>query len=708
MSRKKDWMDPEENGLKRDRDPVKSQSQAKEEKESPARGDLPREENSVDPTFTPKKNTTKLSGTLPPAGNSPRQRNADLSSEAKSPRSSDREYRDHRDYRDYEDETAAILREAMRGDTLAKEALIMDARENASAKIAEQIAEQITEQIAEQLAEHISEQIAEHIECIAETTEERLTDECVSLEREEDEDDGENASHVDIYAEPEELYAEVEDEVLDAEEEITEETVEEATREAIEEVTADIEEEEEILAEQRPQEMERKFEYLEALLDERRYADFRQELEELNPVDAADFFSELKPKRIPAVFQLLDTDTAAPVVTELDVEVQGRIITAMTDREISFIVEEMALDDTTEMLKELPANMVHRIMKNATPETRTDINRLLAYPERSAGSVMTAEFIDLRRDMTCAEAIARIRKTGVDKETVYVAYVVDAQRVLQGAVPLKDLLFASADDLIEDIMDEDIICASTMDDQETVASTVAKYGMLAIPIVDREYRLVGIVTVDDAMEVMETETTEDIEKMAAISPTDKPYLRTGVFETWKKRVPWLLLLMLSATFTSTILAHFESVLDAATLSLAVFVPMLMGTGGNASSQTSVTVIRGLSLGEIEPRDILRVLWKELCVSAICGLTVAVACFAKTMLVDLKLVFTPETIEVAAIVSITMFCAVVFAKLMGVLFPIGAKRVGLDPAVMASPFITTVVDTLTLLIYVWIAMAVLNI
>ena len=517
------------------------------------------------------------------------------------------------------------------------------------------------------------------------------------------------ADHVDIYAEPAELYEDAdEDEVLDAEEEITEETVEEAIVEAIEEVEADIEEEEEILAEQRPQEMERKFAYLEDLLDTRHYADFRDELAELNPVDAAEFFDELEPKRIPAVFKLLDKDTAAAVFAELEIEEQERIITAMTDREISLMVEELALDDTTEMLKELPANMVRRIMKNATPETRTDINRLLAYPEDSAGSVMTAEFIDLRRDMTCAEAIARIRKTGVDKETVYVAYVVDDHRVLQGAVPLKDLLFASADDLIEDIMDEEIICASTMDDQETVANTVAKYGMLAIPIVDREYRLVGIVTVDDAMDVMETEATEDIEKMAAILPTDKPYLRTTVFETWKKRVPWLLLLMLSATFTSTILARFESVLDAATLSLAVFVPMLTGTGGNASSQTSVTVIRGLSLGEIEPRDIFRVLWKELRVAAVCGLTVAAACFAKTMLVDLKLVFTVDTVEVALIVSVTMFCAVVFAKLMGVLLPIGAKKVGLDPAVMASPFITTVVDTLTLLIYVGIAVAVLPI
>ena len=257
-------------------------------------------------------------------------------------------------------------------------------------------------------------------------------------------------------------------------------------------------------------------------------------------------------------------------------------------------------------------------------------------------------------------------------------------------------------------MDEDIICASTMDDRETVANTVSKYDMLAIPIVDREYRLVGIVTVDDAMDVMETEATEDIEKMAAISPTDKPYLRTGVFETWRKRVPWLLLLMLSATFTSTILAHYESVLDTAIISLAVFVPMLTGTGGNASSQTSVTVIRGLSLGEIELRDILRVLWKELRVATVCGLTVAAACFVKTMLVDLRLNFDHASLMVACTVAITMFCAVLLAKIMGVLLPIGAKRVGLDPAVMASPFITTVVDTLTLLIYVVVAATVMGI
>ncbi len=484
------------------------------------------------------------------------------------------------------------------------------------------------------------------------------------------------------------------------------ETLKEEYEEYEEEAAEEADEETE--TEQRAHEMENKFQDLITMLDEKHYTDFRRELSELNPVDAADFFYELPPKRIPTVFKLLDKNTAADVFAELDVDAQERIITAMTDRELSVIIEDLALDDAVDMLEELPANIVRRIMKSATPETRVDINRLLAYPEDSAGSLMTAEFIDLRAEMTCAEAIDHIRRTGIDKETVYVAYVTDAHRMLEGIVPLKELLFASPHELIRDIMDPDVICASTMDEPEAVAQTIAKYDMLALPIVDREGRLVGIVTVDDAMDVMEAEATEDIEKMAAISPTDKPYLKTGVWETWKKRIPWLLLLMISATFTSVILAKFESVLDAATISLAVFVPMLTGTGGNASSQTSVTIIRGLSLGEIEMRDIFRVLWKEIRVAAVCGLTVAAACFVKTMLVDFGLQFTVENVNAAVIVCITMFSAVMLAKIMGVLLPIGAKRIGFDPAVMASPFITTIVDTLTILIYVGIASLVLPI
>ncbi|MBE6585890.1 MAG: magnesium transporter [Ruminococcaceae bacterium] len=450
-----------------------------------------------------------------------------------------------------------------------------------------------------------------------------------------------------------------------------------------------------------------KFEELIEMLDTKHYTDFRAEMEDINPVDAADFFNELPEARIPAVFKLLKKDTAADVFAELDSDVQERIISAMTDREISVILEDLALDDAVDLVEELPANMVHRIMKNATKETRSGINRFLSYPEDSAGSIMTAEFISLRRSMTCAEAISHIRKRGVDSETVYVAYVTDRSRVLHGIVPLRALLFAQDDEIIEDIMDPDVICASTLDDRETVAQTISKYGMLALPIVDGERRLVGLVTVDDAMDVMETEATEDIEKMAAILPTDKPYLKTGVWETWRKRVPWLLLLMLSATFTSTILARFETILDAATVSLAVFVPMLTGTGGNASGQTSATIIRGLSLGEIELRDLLRVLWKEIRVAFVCGITVAAACFAKTMLVDFRLDFTASNVEATLAVCLTMLSAVVLAKIMGVLLPLGAKRVGLDPAVMASPFITTVVDTLTILIYVGVATLILH-
>lgn len=460
-------------------------------------------------------------------------------------------------------------------------------------------------------------------------------------------------------------------------------------------------------SEQHTQEVEDTYESLIGLLNRRHYVDFRTRLEELQPVEIAEFFAELPATRLPAVFKLLTKDQAADVFAELDVEEQQRIINVLSDRELSVIVEDLALDDAVDMLEELPANIVHRVMHNACPETRAAINRFLAYPEDSAGSVMTAEFISLRRDMTCAQAIDHIRKNGIDKETVYVAYVTDAARVLQGIVPLRTLLFASSEELIGDIMDENVICASTLDDQETVATLISRYDMLALPIVDREHRLVGIVTVDDAIDVMETEVTEDIEKMAAIVPTDKPYLKTGVFETWKKRIPWLLLLMVSATFTSTILNHFEASLAALPI-LTVFVPMLMDTGGNAGGQTSVTIIRGMSVGDIEPSDVWRILWKELRVALLCGVTVGAACFIKTMLVDFRLSFTGENIRVSLVVCATIAVAILIAKLIGTLLPIGAKKLGFDPAVMASPFITTIVDTLTLLIYFGIAAVCLGI
>ena len=442
------------------------------------------------------------------------------------------------------------------------------------------------------------------------------------------------------------------------------------------------------------------FEDLETLLDNKKYSDFVRELEKLNPIDAADFFENLPPKRIPAVFRLLKKDSAAEVFAELDTPIQERIITAMTDREISVIVEDLFLDDAVDMLSEMPANIVRRIKKNTTPETRAQINRLLAYPEDSAGSVMTSEFVDLRKSMTVSEAIKHIRQTGIDKETVYTAYVVDDRRILEGIVSFKDLLFSPRDALIGDIMEPNIIYANTLDDQETVADIIAKYNLLSLPIVDRESRLVGIVTVDDALDVLEEETTEDIEKMAAILPTDKPYMRTSVWENFTKRIPWLLLLMLTATFTGTIITLLEGRIEAYQfpLVLTAFIPMLMSTGGNAGGQSSVTVIRALSLGEIEPKDILRVVWKEVRIALLCGLTVFVACFIKTWAIDCKFNTDPQHLMIAAAVSATVFVAILLAKLIGAILPIGAKVIKLDPSVMASPFITTIVDTLTLLVY----------
>ena len=456
----------------------------------------------------------------------------------------------------------------------------------------------------------------------------------------------------------------------------------------------------------REEQIEEQFETLGEMLDAKKYAEFARTISELNPVDVADFFLELSPKRIPGVFKLLKKDISAEVFAELDSDVQEKIISAMTDREISFIIEELAVDDAVDMLDELPANMVARIMRNASAETRAEINRFLAYPDFSAGSVMTAEYVDLRANMTCSRAIEHVRRTGVDKETVYIAYVTDASRVLQGTVSFKDLIFSDGDKLVGEIMETDIIYATTHDDKEYVADTISKYGLLALPIVDKENRLVGIVTVDDAIEVIQDAATEDIEMMAGITPSDKSYMKTGVWETWKKRFPWLLVLMISAIFSSAIITHYESAIGTYAI-LTAFFPMLMNTGGNAGSQSSVAIIRALSLDEIERGDFFRVVWKEFRVSLICGLGLSVACYIKTILIDFACQFTSENLIIAAIISVTAFFAVVVAKIIGTMLPMGAKKIGLDPAVMASPFITTIVDTITLVIYFGIASKVLN-
>lgn len=455
-------------------------------------------------------------------------------------------------------------------------------------------------------------------------------------------------------------------------------------------------------------------EELTELLENRQYTAFMHRIDTLSPIDIADFLSELPANRLPVVFRLFKKDIAAEIFAELDTTQQTELIRSMTDKEILTIMDELFVDDAVDMLEEMPASMVTKIMQIVPSETRAEINRFLAYPDDCAGSVMTSEFIDLKKSMTCEQAIAHIRKIGLDKETVYVAYVTDQARVLEGVVPLKKLLFAKPDEKIGDIMDTNVIFGYTHDDQESIANMIARYDILALPIVDKEKRLVGLVTIDDALDVLETEVTEDIEKMAAILPSEKPYTKTSVFETWKKRIPWLLLLMISATFTGAIITHYESALGTYAV-LTAFVPMLMDTGGNAGGQTSVTIIRGLSLGELVPRDVLRVLWKEFRVAVLCGLTLSAVTFLKVMAIDFRFqmqtVLTNGTVQnnllVALTICATVFCAIVVAKLVGTLLPLGAKKIGLDPAVMASPFITTIVDAVTLIIYFAIATAVLG-
>ncbi len=436
------------------------------------------------------------------------------------------------------------------------------------------------------------------------------------------------------------------------------------------------------------------------LLTTRQYTTLRQRLAEMNEADVASLLEELPEEEILKVFRILPKNLAADVFSYLEVENQQLIITSMSEKDAAGIINNLMADDATDLLEEMPANIVKRILANASPEMRRDINHLLRYPEDSAGSLMTVEYVDLKENLTVEEAIARIRKVGVDSETINICYVLDAQRTLLGTVALRYLLLSDADEIIGDIMHENVIAINTMMDQEEVAKQFKKYDFTSMPVVDNENRLVGIITVDDIVDIMEEEATEDIEKMAAIVPSDKPYMRTGIFETFKKRIPWLLLLMISATFTGQIIGHFESALQAYVV-LTTFIPMLMDTGGNAGGQASVTIIRGLSLGEIEFRDTFRVIWKEIRVAFLCGVTLACANYVKLLTID------KVSSAVALVVCCTLIVAVLVAKLIGCTLPILAKRIGFDPAVMASPFITTIVDALSLIVYFQIASAVLN-
>ena len=434
------------------------------------------------------------------------------------------------------------------------------------------------------------------------------------------------------------------------------------------------------------------------LLEQKKYATVRDILLEMHPADVAQMFEDMDKREISLLFRLMPKEQAAETFVELEADNQEALIKAFSDNELKEVLDELYLDDAVDLVEEMPANVVRRILQNTDEVTRKMINQILKYPKDSAGSIMTIEYVNLKENMTVADAFQTIRRTGIDKETIYSCYVTDQNRYLKGIVSAKGLLLSESDALISEIMNDDVISVLTTDDREEAAQKLQMYDLLAMPVVDHENRLVGIITIDDAIDVIEQEATEDIEMMAAITPTDKPYLKTGVFETWWKRIPWLLLLMISATFTSVIINRYDTAL--ATLGLAAFMPMLMGTGGNAGSQASVAVIRALSLGEVEMGDILRIVWKELRVSVLCGVTMAVATFGKLLLID-----RPTTMT-AVVVSLTLVATIVTAKLVGCVLPVLAKRVGFDPAVMASPFITTIVDALSLIIYFDIATAIL--
>ena len=449
-------------------------------------------------------------------------------------------------------------------------------------------------------------------------------------------------------------------------------------------------------------------EQVEALTARKRWPDLRDMLVLLEPADIALVLGELSLERLPLLYRLLPKELAAEAFVEMEPEEQAVLIKSFSDTELKEVLEELYVDDTVDLIEEMPATVVKRILQHADPETRRSVNEILKYPEDSAGSIMTTEFVDLKQDMTVGDAFKRIRRTGVDKETINICYVTSPGRHLLGLVSIRTLLLSDEDDVIGEIMETNIISASTMDDKEDVAQDLSRYDFLAMPVVDRESRLVGIVTIDDAIDVMEEETTEDIALMAAITPTDKPYLRSGVWETVKSRLPWLMLLMLSATFTGIVISSFEDSLAACSV-LIGFIPMLMGTGGNCGNQSSVAVIRSLSLNEIGFSDLIHVVWKESRVAVVCGALLAGGNFIKLLLVDRLLMQNEEvTILVAAVICLTLVCTVFCAKAVGCMLPLLAEKIGLDPAVMAAPFISTIVDVLSLLIYFQFAKLLLRI
>ena len=439
------------------------------------------------------------------------------------------------------------------------------------------------------------------------------------------------------------------------------------------------------------QEEEARNDALLQLVNERQFRTLRQELSEMNEVDVAAFIEELDPEKTVVVFRMLPKELASDVFACLELDKQQHIVSSITDKELTNIIEDLSVDDAVDMVEELPANIVKRVLQNATPETRSQINEFLKYPENSAGSIMTAEYIGLRKTMTVEDAFTYIREHGTATATIYTCYVMDNKRTLEGVVTVKDLLMNPYETLIEDIMDTHVIKAQTTDDREDVVELFNKYDLTTLPVVDKEDRLVGIVTIDDAVDVMEEEATEDFEKMAAMTPSEKPYLKTGVFEMARHRIPWLMFLMISAMLTGALLARYEAAFEVMPI-LVTFIPMLMDTGGNCGSQASTMIIRGMAVGDIELSDVLKVLWKEFRV----GITCAVV-LAAINLIRLT-IFNPGQFMVCLTVVISMFFTIIIAKMIGCLLPMTAQRIGIDPAIMASPLITTLVDAVSLTIY----------
>lgn len=437
-------------------------------------------------------------------------------------------------------------------------------------------------------------------------------------------------------------------------------------------------------------------EIFERLLQDKQYKAIKSIFDTLNPVDIAELFPELDEKDMVILFRLIPKERAAEVFTYLGQEEEQVLLLALTDTEIKGIMDDMFIDDAVDVIEEMPANVVERMLA-LSGEKRTAINTILNYPEDSAGSIMTLEYISLLPSMTIGDALKKVKSAGIRSETVYTCYVVEKHKLL-GIITAKDLLTCDDSEKISDVMETNIISVKTHTDKEEVASLFNKYDFLSLPVVDNEFCLVGIVTVDDAMDVLQEEAEEDFQKMAAITPTDKPYLRTTPFSIWKSRIPWLLILMVSATFTGIIISSFEGALSKLVV-LTAFIPMLMDTGGNSGSQASVTIIRGLSLGEIGVKDVFKVMWKEFRVSILCGISLAAAAFLKVILIDGLLMGNSDvSVTVALVVALTLWLTVICAKLIGCSLPIVAKKLGFDPAVMASPFITTIVDAVSLLVY----------